>query len=72
MTTQELLREVLKDETLREKYGITEEELSAVSFDTTSKYPIIEALKTVIQLKDIGTPDTQVFKNIKTNQFNIH
>lgn len=71
MTTQDLLREVLKDPIFREKYGIPEEELQNVSFDAYSEYPIIEAIKTIIKLKDSGTPDVNVYRNIKQNIFNI-
>ena len=67
MTTTELLREVLKDKMLREKYHIPEEEIKKVSFDTKSTYPIIETLKTIIQLKGQNLPDNNVYKNIKVN-----
>ena len=33
--------------------------------------PIVETIKTIIQLKGNGTPDVNVFKNIKQNNFNI-
>ncbi len=71
MTTQELLKEVLKDPIFQEKYHIPKNELETVSFDVTSKYPIVETIKTIIQLKGNGTPDINVFKNIKQNNFNI-
>ncbi len=71
MTTQELLREVLKDSVFQEKYRIPKEELESVSFDSGSRYPIIEAIKTIIQLKDSGTQDANVYKNIKQTIFNI-
>ena len=50
---------------------IPQSELQEVSFDTTSPYPIVETIKTIIQLKGNGTPDVNVFKNIKQNNFNI-
>lgn len=71
MTPLALLKEALKDPILREKYGIPEEELAKVSFDTTSNHPIIETLKTIILLKDNGTSDVNTFKSIKQNQFKI-
>ena len=67
MTTAELLKEVLKDPMLREKYHIPAEELKNVSFDTKSTYPIVETLKTIIQLKGQNLPDNLVYKNIKLN-----
>ena len=42
MTTQELLKEVLKDSLFQDKYHIPQSELQEVSFDTTSPYPIVE------------------------------
>lgn len=71
MTTQELLKEVLKDSLFQDKYHIPQSELQEVSFDTTSPYPIVETIKTIIQFKGNGTPDVNVFKNIKQNNFNI-
>lgn len=71
MTTQDLLREVLKDSIFQEKYGISKEELASVSFDKESRYPIIETIKTIIQLKDSGTLDGNVYKTIRQNIFNI-
>lgn len=56
MTTQELLKEVLKDSLFQDKYHIPQSELQEVSFDTTSPYPIVETIKTIIQLKGNGTP----------------
>lgn len=67
MTTAQLLREVLKDPILKEKYKIPESELQNASFDSVSKYPIIETLKTIIQEKDRNTPDTNIYKSIKVN-----
>lgn len=65
MTAQELLREALKDPILRDKYHIPEEEIKNVSFDATSQYPIIETLKTIIQLKINGTADINTYKTVK-------
>lgn len=67
MTAQELLREALKDPILRDKYHIPEDEINKISFDTTSQYPIIETIKTIIQLKTNGTADVNTYKNIKLN-----
>lgn len=71
MTTTELLKEVLKDKIFQEKYGIPQEELESISFDADSDYPVVEAIKTIIKLKDSSTPDVNVYKNIKQNIFNI-
>lgn len=71
MTTTELLKEVLKDKIFQEKYGIPQEELESISFDADSSYPVVEAIKTIIKLKDSSTPDVNVYKNIKQNIFNI-
>lgn len=71
MTQLELLKEVLNEPMLRQKYNIPEEELKKVSFDTTSPYPIIEVLKTIIQQKSENVSDTNVYKNIK-NLFSVN
>lgn len=65
MTTIELLREVLKDPILREKYNIPEAEIQNVTFDKESNYKIIEVLKEIIRLKNQNIPDVQVYKSIK-------
>lgn len=71
MTTKELLKEVLKDSVFQDKYGIPADKLRDISFDTTSPYPIVEAIKMIIKLKDNRTPDSAVFKSIKQNIFQI-
>lgn len=71
MTTRELLKEVLKDSLFQKKYGIPKDVLENVSLDSDSGYPIIEAVKTIIQLKDSGVSDTNVYRNVKQNIFNI-
>lgn len=71
MTQLELLKEVLKDPMLRQKYNIPESELNRVSFDVQSSYPIIEVLKTIIQQKSESVSDANVYKNIK-NLFSVN
>lgn len=71
MTQLELLKEVLKDPMLRQKYNIPESELNSISFDVQSSYPIIEVLKTIIQQKSESVSDANVYKNIK-NLFSVN
>lgn len=71
MTQLELLKEVLKDPMLRQKYNIPESELNRISFDVQSSYPIIEVLKTIVQLKSESVSDANVYKNIK-NLFSVN
>ena len=71
MTQLELLKEVLKDPMLRQKYNIPESELNRISFDAQSSYPIIEVLKTIIQQKSESVSDANVYKNIK-NLFSVN
>lgn len=71
MTQLELLKEVLKDPMLRQKYSIPESELNRISFDEQSSYPIIEVLKTIIQQKSESVSDANVYKNIK-NLFSVN
>ena len=44
MTANDLLKEVLKDPMLKEKYNLSDEELASVSFDTTSEHRVIEVI----------------------------
>ena len=62
---------IMTDKIFQEKYGIPQEELESISFDADSGYPVVEAIKTIIKLKDSSTPDVNVYKNIKQNIFNI-
>lgn len=71
MTQLELLKEVLKDPMLRQKYSIPESELNRISFDEQSSCPIIEVLKTIIQQKSESVSDANVYKNIK-NLFSVN
>ena len=71
MTQLELLKEVLRDPMLKQKYNIPESELNRVSFDEVSSYPIIEVLITIIQQKSESVSDTNVYKNIK-NLFSVN
>ena len=71
MTQIELLREILKDPMLKQKYRIPESELENISFDVTSQYPIVEVLKTIIQQKAENVSDSNVYNNIK-NLFSVN
>jgi hypothetical protein len=71
MTQIELLREILKDPMLKQKYRIPESELESISFDVPSQYPIVEVLKTIIQQKAENVSDSNVYKNIK-NLFSVN
>jgi hypothetical protein len=71
MTSIELLREALKDPILRSKYGISEEEIQSISFDTKSDHLIIEIIKTVIKLKEVNNSDNNVYKQIKSIHMGI-
>lgn len=71
MTSIELLREALKDPILRSKYGISEEEIQAISFDGDSEYRIVEIIKTVIKLKEGNNSDNNIYKNIKSIHMGI-
>ena len=65
MTQIELLREILKDPMLKQKYRIPESELESISFDVPSQYPIVEVFKTIIRQKAENVSDSNVYKNIK-------
>ncbi len=71
MTINEILQEALKDPILKEKYQIPDEELATASFEITSKHRIIEVLKSIIKLKAENVNDTQVYRSIKSINFEI-
>ncbi|MBG9235583.1 hypothetical protein IAG16_13165 [Bacteroides thetaiotaomicron] len=72
MTANDLLKEVLKDPMLKEKYNLSDEELASVSFDTTSEHRVIEVIKTIVLLKTQNISDANVYKQIKTKDFEIN
>ena len=65
MKSVDLLKEVLKDPILSDKYHIPQGEIAQISFDSQSPYRIIEVLKTIIQQKCDNMPDSAVYKNLK-------
>ena len=71
MTEIEILKEVLKDPILREKYGMSEEEINNVSFDKTSNYSIIEFIKTIIQYELENVSNNTTYNQIKNKIIGI-
>lgn len=71
MTATDLLKEVLKDPMLKDKYNLSDEDILSTSFDRTSNHQIIEVLKTIVLLKTQNQSDVNVYKQIKTINFGI-
>jgi hypothetical protein len=71
MTATDLLKEVLKDPMLKDKYNLSDEDILSASFDSTSNHQIIEVLKTIVLLKTQNQSDVNVYKQIKTINFGI-
>ena len=71
MTATDLLKEVLKDPMLKDKYNLSDEDILSASFDRTSNHQIIEVLKTIVLLKTQNQSDVNVYKQIKTINFGI-
>lgn len=71
MTATDLLKEVLKDPILKDKYNLLDKDISLASFDKTSEHQIIEVLKTIVLLKTQNQSDSNVYKQIKTINFGI-
>ena len=69
MTATDLLKEVLKDPMLKDKYNLSDEDILSVSFDRTSNHQIIEVLKTIVLLKTQNQSDVNVYKQIKAINF---
>lgn len=72
MTATDLLKEVLKDPMLKDKYNLSDEEILSASFDRTSNHQIIEVLKTIVLLKTQNQSDVNVYKQIKAINFGIN
>ena len=71
MTATDLLKEVLKDPMLKDKYNLSDEDILSASFDSTSNHQIIEVLKTIVLLKTQNQSDVNVNKQIKAINFGI-
>ena len=71
MTATDLLKEVLKDPMLKDKYNLSDEDILSASFDSTSKHKIIEVLKTIVLLKTQNQTDKNVYRQIKAINFGI-
>ena len=66
MTSQDLLREVLKDPILRDKYGLPESLLKSVSLDTEADSPILDTLRTIIRIKGQDVGNSAVYRQVKS------
>lgn len=71
MTATDLLKEVLKDPMLKDKYNLSDEDILSASFDRTSNHQIIEVLKTIVLLKTQNQSDVNVYKQIKAINLGI-
>ena len=71
MTATDLLKEVLKDPMLKDKYNLSDEDILSASFDRTSNHQIIEVLKTIVLLKTQNQSVVNVYKQIKAINFGI-
>ena len=71
MTATDLLKEVLKDPMLKDKYNLSDEDILSASFERTSNHQIIEVLKTIVLLKTQNQSDVNVYKQIKAINFGI-
>ena len=60
MTATDLLKEVLKDPMLKDKYNLSDEDILSASFDRTSNHQIIEVLKTIPGIQKITVRTLQV------------
>lgn len=65
-----ILREILKDKELMEKYNIREKDLESFTISPSTPYTkkIVEVLATIIKEDANHLSDTQIYKKIK----NIH
>jgi hypothetical protein len=66
MTSQDLLREVLKDPLLKEKYDFSDAFLQSVSLDTKTDSPILDTLRTIIRLKGQEVSNSAVYRQVKS------
>lgn len=66
MTSQDLLREVLKDPLLKEKYDFPDSLLQSVSLDADTDSPILDTLRTIIRLKGQEVGNSAVYRQVKS------
>lgn len=66
MTSQDLLREVLKDPLLKEKYDFPDSFLKSVSLDTDTDSPILDTLRMIIRLKGQEVGNSAVYRQVKS------
>jgi len=70
MTAKQIFEVMLEDPLLREKYGLTTENLKKMNLHQDSKEGIIELIKLVVNGVENGTPDRTINSQIKTH-FNL-
>ena len=68
MERDKILREILSDSSLREKYGIKESELSSLTANPPYHHKIVEVLSVIINDNANHLSTSQIYKKIK----NIH
>ena len=68
MIRNEILKEILSDKELMEKYSIKEREIKELSTSPPYHKKIIEVIATIINENDNHLNPTQIYKRIK----NIH
>jgi len=65
MTAPEIFSEVIKSPELVEIFNIPKDELELESYDSTSKYAVIEIIKAIIRGEDNHTDKGAIFKIIQ-------
>ena len=66
MTSQDLLREVLKDPLLKEKYNFPNSFLQSVCLETDTDSPMLDTLRTIIRLKGQEVGNSAVYRQVKS------
>ena len=65
MTAEEIFKEVLLSPEFQNVFEIPESDLEQESFNTKSKYPVIEIVKTIISGQENHRDKNAIFQNIQ-------
>ncbi|MBL1280765.1 MAG: hypothetical protein COA33_010850 [Fluviicola sp.] len=65
MSRNTILREILSDKELMEKYGIKEKDLDKISTSPPFYKDVVETMATIINEKDNHLSDSQIYTRIK-------
>ena len=66
MSPNDILKEVLEDPILAEKYDIPIKKLKSTELHSVSNIPVIEIIRTILTANSNNTAEINIFRQIKT------